>query len=413
MASPNWLVEIKLDGSFVIVTADVRAIAIDTGRQRSIDTFTAGRCRISLNNQDSKYGPLTGGTYSDSQWINAEVRVSVGFNSASTYTPLFRGQVDDVDVTYPNARESVLIVKASDGLAVLSRTELVDELDGVTGNATFAEQVGSARFTAVLDNAQVAYPSTSSPLAREVETSTITMAAETVAQLSTTTYLAKLAQSEAGAIYCRHGIPAGGAATSANRGNVLTYKNRSASSSATGLTFGGSSTTTATPPFVRLSTSYGAELLYTRGVYAGSTGNDMEYEENVIGIPAYGIRTIVRRNLLNLNDSDVKEAASTFVALHSSPVLRVTGMTCMPRAMTEAQAEKVTKIGVWDGFSVRFRPAGASTDMLETVRCEGVKHDITPGNWTMTVATSGTGASQFFILDSEYDGLLDNNKLAP
>ena len=31
----------------------------------------------------------------------------------------------------------------------------------------------------------------------------------------------------------------------------------------------------------------------------------------------------------------------------------------------------------------------------------------------MRVTTSGSGASQFFILDSEIDGLLDQNKLAP
>jgi len=62
---------------------------------------------------------------------------------------------------------------------------------------------------------------------------------------------------------------------------------------------------------------------------------------------------------------------------------------------------------------VRFRPAGGGVDLLEVVRCEGVRHDITPGDWTMRVTTSGSGASQFFILDSEIDGLLDQNKLAP
>ena len=239
------------------------------------------------------------------------------------------------------------------------------------------------------------------------------MAAETVARLQTSTYLARLAQSEDGAIYCRHGIPAAAAATAANRGNVLTYKKRYASSSATGLTFGGSSATTATPPFTSVVTQFGSELLYTRGIYAGSTGTDKTYDENVIGQPAYGIRTIVRRNLLNLNDADVLSACKNFVALHSTPALRVSAMECKPRSMTEAQAEKVVKMGVWDGFSVRFRPAGADVDLLEVVRCEGVRHDITPGDWTMRVTTSGSGASQFFILDSEIDGLLDQNKLAP
>lgn len=413
MASPTFVVHIKLDGSFRDVVADTKSINIDVGRERVLDAFSAGTCRIALNNQDGKYGPLSGGTYSDSQWINAEVRVLVYLNSAAQPTPLFRGFCDDIDVTYPDKFDSVLIVKASDGLSKLSRTELADDLDGSSGNATFAEEVGSTRFTNVLDNAQVDYPDESSPLDRSVDTSTITMAAGTVANMNTMTYLTKLAQSEDGAIYCRHGIPGGGAASAAQRGNVLTYKKRYASSTATGLTFGAASTTTATPPLTGLQTSFGQELLYTRGIYAGSTGNDQEYRENVIGEPAYGIRTIVRRNLLNLNDTDVKEACTNFVALHSTPVLRVKNMTCKPRSMTEAQAEKVSKLGVWDGFSVRFRPAGASADLLEVVRCEGVRHDITPKDWTMRVSTSGSGASQFFILDNEIDGILDQNKLAP
>lgn len=414
MASPTFLVQIHLDGSFRDVTADVRAININVGRQRVLDTFTAGTCRLALNNDDAKYGPLSGGTYSDAQWINAEVRVLVYLNSASQPTPLFRGLCDDIDVLFPDSKSSVVQIKASDGLSTLARTELVDNINGVTGSATFVEQVGSARFTAVLDNAQVNYPDESNPVDRAVTTSTITMAAETVARLQTATYLARLAQSEDGAIYCRHGIPAGAAAASTYRGNVLTYKTRYESSSATALTFGGTTGGEQyRPDFTKVTTQFGSELLYTRGIYAGSTGNDQTYDENVIGQPAYGIRTIVRRNLLNLDDDAVLSACRNFVALHSTPVLRISSMDCKPRAMTEAQAERVAKLGVWDGIRIRFQPVGASVALQETVRIEGVRHDITPGDWSMRVTTSGSGASQFLILDSEIDGLLDGSKLAP
>jgi hypothetical protein len=279
MASPTFTVQIILGASLRDVTSDVRAININVGRQRVLDTFTAGTCRIALNNDDAKYTPLGGGTYSDAQWINAEVRVAVNFNSASNSTPLFRGLCDDVDVHFPDKTQSTLIVKASDGLSKLARTELVDNINGVTGNATFAEQVGSARFTAVLDNAQVAYPNESSPLDRAVDTSSITMAAETVASLQTSTYLARLAQSEDGAIYCRHGIPAAAAATAANRGNVLTYKKRYASSSATGLTFGGSPATTDTPPF----TSCGHPVRCRIALHAGHLRRVDRQRQNLPG----------------------------------------------------------------------------------------------------------------------------------
>tara|TARA_R100000963_G_scaffold24889_1_gene17038 strand:- start:801 stop:2042 length:1242 start_codon:yes stop_codon:yes gene_type:complete len=413
MAAPTFVVQVYLDGSRRAVTADVRGIKINTGRQRVLDAFTAGTCTLALNNDDNKYGPLTGGTYGDAQWINAELRVLVYLNSASEPTTLFRGNIDDTDITYPDKNQSVMIVKASDGLSKLARTELVDVIAGGSGNATFAEQTGSARFTAILDNAQVAYPDESNPLDRSIDTSSVTMAAETVARLQTATYTARLAQSEDGAIFCRQGIPGGAAAASTKRGNVLTYKARNSASFATGLTFGGSSTGASTPPMTGFQTSYGSELLYTRGIYAGSTGVDQVYDENVIGQPAYGIRAIVRRNLLNLNDADVMTANKNFVALHSTPSLRIISLDCKPRSMTEAQAEKVAKLGIYDGLKATFTPAGSGDAQTRILRVEGVRHDITPNDWSMRLSTSGSGENVFLILDNALDGHLDANKLAP
>ena len=404
MASPTFVVHVYLDGSFRALTADVRATKVKVGRSRVQDVFTAGTCVISLNNQSNAYSPLGGGTYGDSQWIGAEVRVNVFLNSASEPTTLFRGKVDDIDVVFPDATDSTVILKCSDGLSTLAKTELND--------VDFVEQVGSARFTAILDNAQVNYPDESAPVDRDIDTSTITMAAETVAGLQTATYTARLAQSEDGAIYCRHGIPGGAAAASTKRGNVLTYKKRYAQSTPTGLTFIGSGGNSTQPPMTGLKTTYGSEILFNRGVYAGSTGNDQIFNDTA-NQTLYGIRTIVRRNLLNLNDADVEAAATNFVLLYSTPALRVSQLTCMPRSMSEAQAEAVAKLGIWDGIQVSFTPVGADTAQQRIVRVEGVTHNITPMDWEMRLNCSGSGDQQYFILDSTIDGILNTNKMAP
>ena len=404
MADPTFVVHVFLDGSRRNLAADVRAIKIKVGRSRVQDVFTAGTCVISLNNQSNAYSPLGGGTYSDSQWISAEVRVNAFLNSASEPTTIFRGKIDDLDVLFPDATDSTVILKCSDGLSALAKTELND--------VDFVEQVGSARFTAILDNAQVNYPDSSNPVDRDIDTSTITMAAETVAGLQTATYTARLAQSEDGAIYCRHGLPGGAAAASTKRGNVLTYKKRYASTTPTGLTFTGSGGNSTQPPMTGLKTTYGSEILFNRGVYAGSTGTD-KIVDDTPNQALYGIRTVVRRNLLNLNDADVLQAASTFVLLYSTPALRVSQLTCKPRSMTEAQAEAVAKLGVWDGIQVSFTPVGAGTAQQRIVRIEGVTHDITPKGWEMRLNCSGSGDQQYFILDSSIDGILNINKMAP
>ncbi len=91
MADPTFVVHVYLEGSRRNLAADVRAIRINVGRSRVQDVFTAGTCTISLNNQDNAYSPLAGGTYSDAQWIGADVRVNVFLDSASQPTTLFRG----------------------------------------------------------------------------------------------------------------------------------------------------------------------------------------------------------------------------------------------------------------------------------------------------------------------------------
>ena len=81
--------------------------------------------------------------------------------------------------------------------------------------------------------------------------------------------------------------------------------------------------------------------------------------------------------------------------------------------MTEAQAEKVAKLGIYDGVEALFTPAGSSDPQRRRLRVEGVRHDITPNDWSMRLSTSGPGNNVFLTLDNTLDGHLDANKLAP
>ena len=410
MATASFTVEIYLAGALRDVTTDVKGISIKYGRERVLDSFRAGTCTLSLNNQDNKYGPLTGGTYGDAQWINAEVRVAVNINSASVDTTLFRGTVEDLDVIMPNSLDSTVIVKVLDGMSKLAKTELVD--------VTFSEEVGSTRFTNILNNAQVAYPaqpgspSAADPNTRDIDTSSITMAAETVAQLATSTYTERLAFSEDGAIFVYHAKPGVGTVAVGDRGNVMAYRKRYSPGTSTSLFFQNGSGADTAPPFTRLDTSYGNELLTTRGVYQRN-GGTIQTHENTAGVALYGIRTVVRNNLLNADDADVLTAAKNYVDLHNAPALRVAGVECKPFAMTDAQAQRVVKITIYDSITVDFQPAGAGAVLRQQCRVESISHQITPKDWTFRMGTSGPGDTEFFILDSATFGLLDSNKLAP
>ena len=103
----------------------------------------------------------------------------------------------------------------------------------------------------------------------------------------------------------------------------------------------------------------------------------------------------------------------SFVALHSVPALRIASVECKPRAMTDAQAEKVAKLCIFDSMRTQFQPAGASAEMLQVLRVESVTHEVTPNDWIMRIGTSGTGETIFLIIDSADYGIIGTNKQAP
>jgi hypothetical protein len=82
-------------------------------------------------------------------------------------------------------------------------------------------------------------------------------------------------------------------------------------------------------------------------------------------------------------------------------------------ALTDAQAEKVAKITVYDGIRAEFQPVGAGAAMNQVLRVESVTMNITPKDWTIRYGTSGSGDTVFLILDSADSGILNTNKLAP
>jgi hypothetical protein len=82
--------------------------------------------------------------------------------------------------------------------------------------------------------------------------------------------------------------------------------------------------------------------------------------------------------------------------------------------MTDAQAEKVAKLCIFDALRVQFQPAGADVPMVQpTLRVESVTHEVTPSDWTMRIGTSGTGETIFLIIDSADYGIIGTGKQAP
>ena len=94
---------------------------------------------------------------------------------------------------------------------------------------------------------------------------------------------------------------------------------------------------------------------------------------------------------------------------YKQPAMRIDSMTIRPRVSTSYQLPCVT-LDIGDRVTVTRTPQGVGAAITKTLIVEGVKHTITPDNWTVTFNTSPTNNAPF-VLDSSVLGVLNTNIL--
>ena len=413
MATVAFVVEVAFGGTLTGVTSDVLGVDISYGRNRAIDSFSAGSCTISLQNSSGAYTPEgPGATYGADQYLGREVRVAASVSGSSPTVPLWRGYITDVDCVVRDKFASVVTLKSSDALWKLGQTTL--------SGFTASSEVASTRFTNVLDDSAVDFPAepgsptSADPSNRSLTSSVITLQAQTSHTGATVAYLEKVIQSEDGQFYIGHGVPGNGTPTAGNRGGILYFRKRTEDPIDTGLTLAEGSPTSATSlPFVAVSTQYGSELLYNKAIYTREGGTAQTVTDASAKAALGAFQEIKRSGLLNNNDTDTRTAAEYFVYRHALPALRVDSVSVVPSAMTDAQALAALKLTIFDDLLVTFTPPGATGQLSKGCRIEGVQHRIQPGLIRSTFATSAADETNYFTLDDPVAGVLDTGRLAP
>lgn len=94
---------------------------------------------------------------------------------------------------------------------------------------------------------------------------------------------------------------------------------------------------------------------------------------------------------------------------YKQPAMRIDSMTIKPRVATTYQSPCVT-LDIGDRVTVVRTPQGVGSAITKSLVIEGVKHTITPDNWTVTFNTSPANNAPF-VLDSTLLGVLDTNIL--
>lgn len=357
------------------VSDDVRSVSVRRGRASETTRVDTGTANVVLDNTTRLYDPTAAASVS-AYGPSILPRKAINIDIGGEY--LFRGQVEDWDLSYTLGGDSVTTAKAADGFALIGQQLFTASAVGATGLS------GSV----IYDSASVA----GWPLGRiTVDDGNATIGAHTIdADTNVLTYLQDIAASEPGLLFI-------------DRQGSLRFRDRQASQAPTGVTFTDDGTGI---PFQSIEIDYGTELLYTR-VEVEYTGGKV-VAENTESTLDYGLTTLQVKTLLG-TQSEAEDLAAFLVQRYGQPVLRILGLSVEMDSLTPAQQTSVLGIELGDRVEVTFTPNGIGDPIDRTLVVDSIQHDITLTTHQVTFAFSQTLAP--LILDDTDQGILDENTL--
>lgn len=339
----------------VDVSDDTRAVSVRRGRSRVLDKFTAGNANVTLDNRSRDYDP----TYAASPYYGSIVPRKQVIVSHLGQT-IFTGEVADWNFGYSVSGDSTAETSCVDGFATLANQNR-------TGG-TSVSQVTSARVDAVLD--ELGWPTD----ARNVSTGTATLAADLVEpETNALSYLQKVELSEPGALYM-------------DKDNHVTFQTRSAINAASSsATFGPGGI-----PFIGIGVSYGTEemtnaanVIWLAGTVVGGTVTANDSSSQV----SYGVIEQTYETLLS-SSAQGTALANWIVANYAQPVYRIDSVTVSMPGLSSAQRLSVLALELADAVTVQWTPNNVGTAMSQIVTIDGIEHDASPADHTVTFVLS-------------------------
>lgn len=357
------------------VSDDVRSVSVRRGRSSETTKIDTGTATVVLDNTSRLYDPTAAASvslYGPSILPRKAINIDIGGQF------LFRGQVEDWDLSYSMNGDSTTSAKAADGFALLAQQVFSASAAGATGLS------GSV----IYDSASAA----GWPLGRiSVDDGNATIGAHTIdADQNVLTYLQEIAGSEPGLLFI-------------DKQGSLRFRDRTASQAPTGVEFTDDGTGI---PFQAIEIDYGTELLYTR-VEVEWTGGKIA-AENTASTLDYGLTNLSVKTLLATQD-EAEDLATFLVQRYGQPVLRILGLSIEMNSLTPTQQTEVLALELGNGAKIRFTPNGIGDPIERTVVIDSITHSINPTRHDVRFDFSQTLAS--LILDDTEQGILDENTL--
>lgn len=167
------------------ITSFVRSVDITRGVQRETDSFQAGACTVTLDNNQRTFDP----SYVSSPYYG-EVKPQASVRITSGNVVVFIGFVDNWQFDYTVATDATATLTAYDSISRLSYAKLKA--------VTWTSEQTDVRVGRVLDKSEIAWPAS----ARQISPGLIAMGTDSVDDgTSAWDYIQNIAQTEGGAAF--------------------------------------------------------------------------------------------------------------------------------------------------------------------------------------------------------------------
>jgi len=352
--------------------------SIGRGKSRQLDRYQAGRLQVALDNNTRIFDPL----YQDSPYLGQLVpkrAVRLSCNDVMQY----EGLIDDWDLSYQPAGNSISSIVASDAFTLFANQTLV-------GGTAIAQTTGN-RISSVLGNAGVQWPSGRAAIdtgQQELQAGQIPSGA------SALQYLQTIAASEPGPLFI------------SKNGSVV-FKDRYVSTTGTAVIFADDNTGI---KYQGLSVVYGSELLYNEVEVSRQNGGTV-IAANTQSQVEYGIQNLTLSNLPLDNDDSAQDLADYLVAQYGQPEYRFESIEIELTDLSEAQQTQVLGIELTDIVRVKFTPNNVPPAIDRFAEVIGISHQATPTSHRVTLNLASTEYYFFTLSDGVFGRLSAGNSL--
>jgi hypothetical protein len=380
----------------VDISDQVRRVSTRRGRNRILANFEAGTATVTLNDPNGDFSPDNPSSpYFGKLLPLRKIRIYAltVLGGVGAEVNLFSGYINAYDTSFyeGTTADSTVTLRCSDAFRLLNNVST--ELPPVPG-AT-AGQLTGTRIETLLDFAE--FPD-SLMLLNPGQT---TCQVDPGGNRSILQAIQTVEQTEFGAFF----IGRDGKATFFDRNTVsiLTDINPFTYTDIRPLPSGAY-------PYQEVDFSFDDQLVLN-DVSVTRVGGAPQIVTDQDSIDTYFYKSGTRTNLLMETDAEALNQAQMLVASRKNAQLEIESMTLSLNAdVSELNTFDNLRLDVYRLINITKTIPGGSTITRELF-VQGVNHDISPGNWNITVYTAEP-IIQAFILNSTTQGILDTNALS-